>query len=58
MKKKARSETVNITQAKGEYEDIPFGFSNNISDFINGLIQRKPKNILGKNNINEVINHS
>ena len=45
-------------QAKVEYEDIPFGFSNNISDFINGLIQRKPKNRLGKNNINEVINHS
>jgi len=45
-------------QAKVEYEDIPFGFSNSISDFINGLIQRKPKNRLGKNNINEVINHS
>ena len=45
-------------QAKIEYGDLPYGFSNYIADFINGLIQRKPKNRLGKNNINEVINHS
>ena len=45
-------------QAKIDYDDLPYGFSNYIADFINGLIQRKPKNRLGKNNINEVINHS
>ena len=45
-------------QAKIEYDDLPYGFSNYIADFINGLIQRKPKYRLGKNNINEVINHS
>ena len=45
-------------QAKIDYDDLPYGFSNYIADFINGLIQRKPKNRLGKNNINEVINHA
>ena len=45
-------------QAKIEYEDLPYGFSNDIADFINGLIQRKPKYRLGKDDINEVIDHS
>ena len=45
-------------QAKIDYDDLPYGFSNYIADFINGLIQRKPKNRLGKSNINEVINHA
>ena len=44
-------------QAKIEYDDLPYGFSNNIANYINGLIQRKPKNRLGKNDINEVLNH-
>ena len=44
-------------QAKIEYEDLPYGFSNDIANFINGLIQRKPKNRLGKDDINEVIDH-
>ena len=44
-------------QAKLEYEDLPYGFSNDIANFINGLIQRKPKNRLGKDDINEVIDH-
>ena len=44
-------------QAKVDYEDLPFGFSHDIADFINALIQRKPKNRLGKNSISEVINH-
>ena len=44
-------------QAKIEYEDLPYGFTNEIADFINKLIQRKPKNRLGKDNINEVLNH-
>ena len=45
-------------QAKVDYDDLPEGFSNNIADFINKLIQRKPKNRLGKNNIDEVLNHT
>ena len=45
-------------QAKVDYNDLPEGFSNNIADFINKLIQRKPKNRLGKNNIDEVLNHT
>ena len=45
-------------QAKVDYDDLPDGFSNNIADFINKLIQRKPKNRLGKNNIDEVLNHT
>ena len=44
-------------QAKIDYDDLPYGFSNDIADFINGLIQRKPKNRLGKNEISEVLNH-
>ena len=45
-------------QAKVDYDDLPEGFSDNIADFINKLIQRKPKNRLGKNNIDEVLNHT
>ena len=45
-------------QAKIEYDDLPYGFSNDIANFINGLIQRKPKYRLGKDDINEVIDHS
>ena len=45
------------TQAKVDYYDLPEDFSNEIADFINKLIQRKPKNRLGKNDINEVIRH-
>ena len=45
-------------QAKVDYDDLPLGFSNDIADFINKLIQRKPKNRLGKNNIEEVLNHA
>ena len=44
-------------QAKIEPIDLPEGFSHNIADFINKLIQRKPKNRLGKSDINEVLNH-
>ena len=44
-------------QAEIEYEDLPEGFSNETADFINKLIQRKPKNRLGKDSINEVIGH-
>ena len=44
-------------QAKIDYEDLPYGFTNDIADFINRLIQRKPKNRLGKDSINEVLNH-
>ena len=44
-------------QAEIDYEDLPEGFSNETADFINKLIQRKPKNRLGKESINEVIGH-
>ena len=44
-------------QAKIEFSDLPEGFSHDIADFINKLIQRKPKNRLGKSNINEVLSH-
>ena len=44
-------------QAEIDYDDLPNGFSNETADFINRLIQRKPKNRLGKDNINEVIDH-
>ena len=44
-------------QAEIDYTDLPNGFSNEIADFINRLIQRKPKNRLGKDSINEVIGH-
>ena len=44
-------------QAEIDYEDLPDDFSNETADFINKLIQRKPKNRLGKDNINEVIMH-
>ena len=44
-------------QAEIDYDDLPDGFSNDIADFINKLIQRKPKNRLGKDSIYEVIEH-
>ena len=44
-------------QAEIDENDLPDGFCIEIADFINRLIQRKPKNRLGKNNINEVIEH-
>ena len=44
-------------QAEIDYDDLPYGFSNETADFINRLIQRKPKNRLGKDSINEVIEH-
>ena len=44
-------------QAEIDYDDLPDNFSNEIADFINQLIQRKPKNRLGKDNINQVIEH-
>jgi len=44
-------------QAQIDYDELPEGYSNEAADFINKLIQRKPKNRLGKNGIKEVINH-
>ena len=44
-------------QAQIEYDELPDDFHNEAADFINKLIQRKPKNRLGKNNIYELINH-
>ena len=44
-------------QAHVEYDDLPDGYQNEAADFINKLIQRKPKNRLGKDSINQVINH-
>ena len=44
-------------QAHIEYDELPNGYQDEAADFINSLIQRKPKNRLGKNSISEVINH-
>ena len=44
-------------QAHVEYDDLPDGYQNEAADFINKLIQRKPRNRLGKDSINQVINH-
>lgn len=44
-------------QVQIDYDELPEGYSNEAADFINKLIQRKPKNRLGKDSINEVINH-
>ena len=44
-------------QAKINLEDLPNDYSIEVIDFVNKLIQRKPKLRLGKNNINELINH-
>ena len=44
-------------QAHVDYDDLPGNFDVNVCDFINKLIQRKPKNRLGKNSIKELIEH-
>ena len=44
-------------QAHIEYDELPSGYQDEAADFINQLIQRKPKNRLGKDSISEVINH-
>ena len=44
-------------QAKVEYEELPDDYHDECADFINELIQRKPKNRLGQNNIYELIKH-
>ena len=40
-----------------EYDELPNGYHDEAADFINQLIQRKPKNRLGRDSISEVINH-
>ena len=44
-------------QAQVDYDELPNGYHDEAADFINQLIQRKPKNRLGKDSISEVINH-
>ena len=44
-------------QAHIDYDDLPNGYENEAADFINKLIQRNPKNRLGKDSIKEVIGH-
>ena len=44
-------------QAFIEYDELPNGYHDEAADFINQLIQRKPKNRLGRDSISEVINH-
>ena len=44
-------------QAHIDYDELPNGYQDEAADFINLLIQRKPKNRLGRNSISEVINH-
>ena len=45
------------TQAHIDYDELPSGYQDEAADFINHLIQRKPKYRLGQNGISEVINH-
>ena len=44
-------------QAHIDYDDLPDNFMIESADFVNGLIQRKPKKRLGKNSINELFDH-
>ena len=44
-------------QAHIDYDELPNGYHDPAADFINKLIQRKPKNRLGKDGISELINH-
>ena len=44
-------------QAHIDYDELPNGYQDEAADFINQLIQRKPKNRLGKDSIYELINH-
>ena len=44
-------------QAQIDYDELPDGFANEAADFVNKLIQRKPKNRLGRDSIAEVLNH-
>jgi serum/glucocorticoid-regulated kinase 1/serum/glucocorticoid-regulated kinase 2 len=44
-------------QAHIDYDELPNGYHDEAADFINHLIQRKPKNRLGKDSIYELINH-
>ena len=44
-------------QAHIDYDELPNGYQDEAADFINQLIQRKPKNRLGRDSISEVINH-
>ena len=45
-------------QAHIDYDELPNGYHDEAADFINHLIQRKPKNRLGKDSIYELINHT
>ena len=44
-------------QAHIDYDELPNGYQDEAADFINQLIQRKPKNRLGRESISELINH-
>ena len=44
-------------QAQIDYDELPDGYHDEAADFINQLIQRKPKNRLGRDGISELINH-
>ena len=44
-------------QAKLKVEDLPDGWSEEGMDFINLLLQRKPKKRLGYNGVKEIMNH-
>jgi len=44
-------------QAHIDYDELPNSYADEAADFINQLIQRKPKNRLGRDGIGELINH-
>jgi serine/threonine protein kinase len=45
-------------QIKIKEPDLPVGWSTDVIDFINKLLQRKPENRLGNNGIHEIKGHS
>ena len=55
--KRELRELILTHQAQVEIDELPNDWSNESADFINKLIQRKPKNRLGYTNIDEVKHH-
>jgi len=57
-KKSKRNKTINyIKTSKLKIDDIPDDWSDESMDFINQLLQRKPKKRLGYNGVMEIKNH-
>lgn len=55
--KRELKELILTRQAQVDIEELPNGWSSEAADFINQLIQRKPKNRLGINSIDDIKAH-